>query len=432
MEQDKNLTLLQDAPWSSLEKIAFRFCVLYFSFHMLPFPLTEIPFVGELCSEWVEKLWDFIVNLGGKIFFQMPEITVKPNGSGDTTWNWVQEFLILFLSIIGCIIWSIVDKKRTQYVRFSYWFEVGCRYYLGLTMLSYGFAKVFPSQFGTITSYRLHQQLGDMSPMGLLWTFMAYSPKYQFFSGMAEVVGGLLLFFRRTQLIGSFISFGVMLNIFALNMCYDVPVKLFSFNLMLLSLYIASFDLKRIIHFFLLHKTTEARPLFHPFTGKKWFRYSRIVLKLFLIGFPIFNFLSQGFEENNQISAPLSSFYGPYTITKFTKNGVEPSGNDTTRWEKMFIDRRGSYDMIYISNEMNLRQRFNFSQNDTTKILTLSSFQDTVKYPLAYIQPDSNALIINGIFQKDSVYLELKKIKKRDFLLVNRAFNWVNELPFNK
>jgi uncharacterized membrane protein YhdT len=431
MEQHDN-PLINNAAWSSFEKIAFRFCVLFFGLHMIPFPLTEMPVIGEFFYEWTEKIWSFIVNIGGKVFFNIPEITVKPNGSGDTTWNWVQEFLILFISSIGCLVWSLLSKNCTGYTSFAYWFETACRYYLGLIMLSYGFAKVFPSQFGTITSYRLHQQLGDMSPMGLLWTFMAYSKNYQFFSGLAEVVGGSLLLFRKTQLIGSLVSFGVMLNIFALNMCYDVPVKLFSFNLMLLSLYIASFDLKRIINFFFLNKTTEARTLFYPFSDKKWYKYVRLSVKTLLIGYTFYTYLSQGFQENTDINAPLSSFYGPYTITKFVKNGVVPTESDTTRWEKMFIDRRGSANMIFVSNDMNHRQRINFKLNDTTKILTLSMFQDTVKYPLAYTQPDTNSLIINGIFQKDSVYVELKKLPKRDFLLVKRGFNWVNELPFNK
>jgi 4-amino-4-deoxy-L-arabinose transferase-like glycosyltransferase len=43
-------------------------------------------------------------------------------------------------------------------------------------LLGYGFAKVFPLQFAQPSAFRLGQQLGDMSPMGLLWTFMGFSP----------------------------------------------------------------------------------------------------------------------------------------------------------------------------------------------------------------------------------------------------------------
>jgi len=43
---------------------------------------------------------------------------------------------------------------------------------------------------------RLTQPLGQYSPMALLWTFMGYSPLYTSFTGSAEVIGGVLLFFR--------------------------------------------------------------------------------------------------------------------------------------------------------------------------------------------------------------------------------------------
>ena len=56
----------------------------------------------------------------------------------------------------------------------------------------YGFAKVVPLQFAQPSSIRLGQQLGDMSPMGLLWTFMGFSPSFQIFTGAVEVLAGLV------------------------------------------------------------------------------------------------------------------------------------------------------------------------------------------------------------------------------------------------
>ena len=405
---------------------------LYFGWHIFPFPMGEIPYVGDFLNSWEDKIWVVIANWVGRLVFGIPSISYNFNGSGDTTFNWVVEFTELMLSILGCLVWSVVDRARVGYARLGHWMEVYIRYYLGFTMLSYGFAKVFPLQFGTITSYRLHEQLGDMSPMGLLWTFMAYSKSYQLFSGLAEVVAGCLLFFRKTQMLGALISVGVMLNIFMLNMCYDVPVKLYSFNLMLMGIYVANADLKRLIGFFIQNQPTASRAFFQPFQGTKWYKWVRIAIKVIFFAYVFYGFVYKNLAENAKVEAPLAAFYGPYTVTKFVKNGVEGVDGDSTRWEKLFIDRRGSYDMIYVSNEMNLRKRINFDKNDSTRTFTFTALLDTNKYVMHYSQPDSNSLIMNGVFQKDSLYLELTQMKKKDFLLVRRGFHWVNEVSFNK
>ena len=68
--------------------------------------------------------------------------------------------------------------------------------------------------------------------MGLLWTFMGASAPYQMLAGLAEVTCGMLLFWRRSRLLGALLAIGVMGNVVALNYCYDVPVKLFSTELL--------------------------------------------------------------------------------------------------------------------------------------------------------------------------------------------------------
>ena len=54
----------------------------------------------------------------------------------------------------------------------------------------YGFAKVIPSQFTTPGLGRLLTPYGDSSPMGLVWTFMGFSPVFTIFTGAAEALGG--------------------------------------------------------------------------------------------------------------------------------------------------------------------------------------------------------------------------------------------------
>jgi hypothetical protein len=429
MEQ-ATLTMENKTSWTTLSKFSFWFCLFFFGLNIFPFPLDYLPYVGNFIREPIENGWSFLVNTIGKIVFGIPEITVKPNGSGDTTWNWVHIFLVFMLSLFGAAFITLFSKRK-EYNTLSYWITVLFRYYLACTMLQYGMAKVFPAQFGTLTTYRLNQELGDMSPMGLLWTFMAFSTKYQFFAGLMECLGGFLLFFRRTVLLGALISFGVMVNVFALNMCYDVPVKIYSFLLILMSLYLMAPNFKQLVDFFLFQKTTTSTIQNFTFKKKIFTRLGYALKAIFILGFVSVFFLEL-FEDDQKREDVLPPLYGAYEVQKFSKNGLDSIKNDTLRWDKMFIDRRGAYDMIFVTNDDGLSQRMNFEKDSTSHKLILSSFQDTTKYALDFNQPDSNSLIIKGLYKKDSLYLELKKKKNKKYLLTNRGFHWVNELPFNK
>jgi hypothetical protein len=139
--------------------------------------------------------------------------------------------------------------------------------------------KLVPLQFGSLRLAEMVQPIGEQSPMGLLWRFMAASPAYTMFTGFAEVLAASLLLFRRTAMLGAFLCAGVMANVVALNFCYDVPVKLFSSRLLLMSLFLLAPDVRRLCHFFIL----QDRPSLH---GSSLVVSSRGALKcpeLFLI-----------------------------------------------------------------------------------------------------------------------------------------------------
>jgi uncharacterized membrane protein YphA (DoxX/SURF4 family) len=125
--------------------------------------------------------------------------------------------------------------RPKQHEVLGHWLRVYVRYVLAAAMLGYGMAKVFKSQFPAISDMRLMQPYGDSSPMALLWNFMGFSTAYTIFVGAAEVLGGLLLLFRRTATLGALVVIAVMSNIVMLNFCYDVPVKLYSVHLWLMA-----------------------------------------------------------------------------------------------------------------------------------------------------------------------------------------------------
>ena len=71
-----------------------------------------------------------------------------------------------------------VDQGATQQEikkKYVYWFQVILRVFLFLAMTLYGLAKIFKGQFPDPSLEQLLQPVGEMSPMGLAWTFMGHS-----------------------------------------------------------------------------------------------------------------------------------------------------------------------------------------------------------------------------------------------------------------
>src|SRR6185369_17105359 len=133
------------------------------------------------------------------------------------------------------------------------------RFYVASAMFSYGIQKVIPAQFLPLSLDRLVQTYGSSSPMGLLWTFMGASPAYEMFAGAAELLAGLLLIFRRTALLGALVTIGVMSNVVALNLAFDASIKIYASHLLLMAVFLAAPDARKLAGFFLRR---PSEPLF--------------------------------------------------------------------------------------------------------------------------------------------------------------------------
>ena len=150
--------------------------------------------------------------------------------------GWVMAFCVLMIATAATVVWSLLDRRRENYAELHKWFRLFVRFALAGQMIIYGIAKVIPIQMPYPSLTRLLQPFGTLSPMGVLWNSMGSAPAYEIFTGCAEVAGGLLLIVPRTATLGALISLADMIQVFMLNMTYDVPAKLFAFHLILLCL----------------------------------------------------------------------------------------------------------------------------------------------------------------------------------------------------
>ncbi|HIP31789.1 MAG TPA: hypothetical protein EYG86_03415 [Crocinitomicaceae bacterium] len=137
---------------------------------------------------------------------------------------------------------SRANQLQTLYVVLSY--------VLALYLFKYGFDKLFQEQFYFPEPNILHTPLGKLSKDILFWSAMGASFWYNIFMGLIEIIPALLLLHHRTRMFGAFITFGVLLNVWAINMSFDISVKVLSSLLLLNAIYLLSFSWKNYFYFF--------------------------------------------------------------------------------------------------------------------------------------------------------------------------------------
>lgn len=413
--------------WSQSTKITFRFFFCYIT-------LFTISNQFVLITGLIDPIWQKIVPwFSTNILGRASEISLAPSGSGDTTYNWISLLCYIVTSLLVTLIWSIIHRHRSNYNRLLIYLTILIRYYLILQMVSYGFAKVFYSQFQPERLSRLIQPYGDSSPMGLLWTFMGHSQGYNIFAGGGELLGGLLLLFRRTRTLGALVTFAVMVNVMMLNYFYDVPVKILSTHIVLMALFLISLDLKRLYKLFILNQPTASKSL-PDFTDNPNLIKVKNMLKWVLVigylGYGAYTTLEVKKEWGH--TAPKPPLHGLYDVETFIQNGdtLPPLLTDRDRWRRLMVERN-DYGIVY---PMEGQKKWKTFKTDTANnIIQFYGIGDTLNIDtLYYSKSDSSYLKLNGILQGDTMEMILKKKRREDFLLVNRGFHWVNEYPFNR
>ena len=194
--------------------------------------------------------------------------------------------VLVAFSAAGTLVWSILDRKRENYAIAYTWFRLFVRFMLASQLIAYGVLKFIPEQMPYPGLSRLVEPFGNLSPMGVLWASIGAAPAYETFAGSMELLAGLLLIFPRTTMLGALIAVADMTQVFTLNMTYDVPVKILSFHLLLLALFLLAPDLRRIADFFVLNSPVSRSNQFPLFGSPRWNRIAlvaQIVLGAYLV-----------------------------------------------------------------------------------------------------------------------------------------------------
>ena len=361
--------------WSLPTRIAFRFVFCYILLYTYPRSIGSLG-AGVKYSNPLRDLWHLLVPwVGTHILHAQGPFTEVANGSGDQIYDYVLLFCIAVIAAIATAIWSVLDSKRPNYTGLYQWVRIVMRMIVAVAMLSYGLNKLFRMQFAEISYARLVDTYGQTSPMGLLWAFMGASHAYSVFAGIGETLGGLLLIVPQLTVIGSLVTMAVMSNVLMLNLCYDVPRKIYSIHLIAMCLFLILPDMWRMAELFVFNRKvqlTQPQPLFKD----KQLNTGIWLLQLIIGIGAIIVCGNQAYKDQvkneTYVPAPLR---GIWTVEQYSLDSVPhmPLITDKERWQRVILD---SPELANIQAMDGDQEQYYLQLDTAQKTLTMWEFEE--------------------------------------------------------
>lgn len=433
--------------WNPLTRIAFRFCFTYFGLFCVIFPQFLFVYSGLFWDKLPERAINGLLdplspiwNWAGRTVFGVDAELDMSSGSGDQRIIWIFVFCVLVVAMAVTVVWSVLDRRRPHYQRLNAWFLLFLRLCLGGQMLFYGMAKVVPTQMPEPPLVALLSQYGDFTPAAVLWMQVGSAPVYEILLGSAEVLGGLLLFWPRTATLGAMISLISMAQVFILNMTFDVPVKILSGHLLLISFVLLAPQARRLADVLVLQRPSAPATQPEPLRGKRA-RTIAVVVQVALGLWVLAGITHQARVIWNETGggATKPELYGIWSVAEFTRDGqpLPPLTTDQNRWQRVIFDVTG---MAYQKMDGTLvpvvgavdPAAHTITVSDTTAPsapgLVAEANADRLG-TFTFTQTAPDRLRLEGEFNGHPVTVSLEQVDLNSFKLRSTPFKWVQDQP---
>ena len=161
----------------------------------------------------------------------------------DSAGFYAHGLVLLFFSAIIVVLKPVLNflwiRLKTRFQFLNKWnisSVVTLNYLMAYFLIRYGFDKLIGGQFYFPASNTLHTELGNLSKDLLYWSTMGTSKSYIIFMALMEIFTGVFLLWNRTRFAGTLFAFGILLNVFAVNVGFDISVKYLSACLLIASI----------------------------------------------------------------------------------------------------------------------------------------------------------------------------------------------------
>lgn len=326
---------------------------------------------------------------------------------GDTHYGLVYFLTTILLCLLIVIIWSLAGKRKPNYNKLNYWFRVYMRYMVALIMLGYGIDKLIPVQMAFPGVTDLLRPVGENNLFTVLWNFMGVSPGYEIFTGLCEVLAGILLLIPRTQVFGALVMSLVLSNVVALNIFYNVSVKLYSSLLFICTLYLLIPYVNTLIQFFYYHRSVSLTEKKYWYSGG-WKKYFLIIIAIVIPAVCILGDIIHTKKAYNQQMLTRKN-EKLYDVTSFiAKDSAQNILADSLRWNKLAF-AYSIYAVVYFSR--GTAAFYQFKKDSIKHTYTFQNNPDTAKWDvLTYTHPSKNEMEFTGTWKGNDVHIRMKEV----------------------
>ncbi|WP_067709663.1 hypothetical protein [Nocardia yamanashiensis] len=325
-------------------------------------------------------------------------VGMDPTNNGDTLGEWCALAGCVIAGAAAAAVWSVAGRHRADYRRsLRALFEVA-RVGLAVELFAYGLAKVIPVQMGYMTQPAHQLSLtGDLGLKDTLWTFMGASDPYSIATGLAELTAGALLLWRRTVPAGSLLAAIAMAQVFLLNLCYDVPVKIVSGTLLATAIAIAVPYLPNLIRALTNTAPLPPRPIW-PAPGSKRLRTGAAILGSVAVVANTTILAVLFGSALVDIHTPRSDLDGVWQAVSFTIDGTPAtsSGRDPEPWSNVAITDRTDYESFVSQTPSGATTMWALQKQDG-KLLIRQRLSDPPT-EIRYRWTDPATLVLSGAF----------------------------------
>jgi hypothetical protein len=207
-------------------------------------------------------------------------------------------------------------------------------------------------------------------------------------------------------------------NVFVLNLCYDVPVKLFSGELLAMAAFLAALDAPRLLDLLLRNRVAPAADEGFAFwNSKRWSVLRRVSVGVIII--------AQVVEASpwRALQAPApdpQSIAGVYDVVSL--EGVEGLTRlGLTTWSAR----------IWATTAAPLRVKLAEEPAKHHLMLAPREGEPGLTAELTWVR-EGDRVTFTGTWAQKPVTIVTTRRDVSKSLLMSRGFHWVNEFPFNR
>jgi uncharacterized membrane protein YphA (DoxX/SURF4 family) len=434
-----------DAPgkhvWRPGTRIAFRFAFVYLILSSI-LPLSIVS-PALLRTRWFFVRWREVsavpaLWLATHVF---GVTDFDPNFlAADSVAGWAGVALQLIIAAVAAVIWSMIDRRPSDHRELHQWLRAAVRIVAGLMFLEYGAQKVWPAQMPLLRPHQLLGTLGSYEPAQLLWAFMGASRGYQAFTGFVELTAGALLLLPRSTTVGALIGVAASANIVALDVFFDVQVKLGALHLLIMCVFLLQPALRRLADALVLNHAVP--PADDASTAAVRFAWAPALQVLVACGLVV-NYLvfwRTASQNVNVFDTTRVPHYGIWNVEEFSLDGVQlqPLVTDDVRWHRVVFD--DYYNTAYVQRMNGALLRTRYVNDERQKKLSFAYGGDRraelheifgPKWTADFTVSDesANLLKMRGVYNGRPAALTLRRTETR-FPLTSHERQWVVRRPY--